>query len=60
MCTLQAPHQVVAEFSLGSYNEEKSDMDMVHDDGSAGGISSKYVSQVGACDGVWIRQERVS
>ncbi|CAL8464823.1 g4358 [Coccomyxa elongata] len=42
----KAPHQVLAEFSLGSYNEEESDMDVVHDDGSAGGISSKYVSQM--------------
>ncbi|BDA50418.1 probable protein OS-9 at N-terminal half [Coccomyxa sp. Obi] len=42
----KAPHQVVADFSLGSYNEEESNMDVVHDDGSAGGISSKYVSQM--------------
>ncbi len=50
----------MAEFSLGSYNEEESDMDVVHDDGSAGGISSKYVSQVGATDIFSMGQARIA
>jgi hypothetical protein len=37
---------VEAEFSLGSYSDEESDMDAVHEDGSAGGVGSKYVKQV--------------